>query len=328
MVIIYRGNIKELKDDLRESQDALNNRYAEIFGRDKADYIAREADRLLPASSFFEDTSTTDKHTYEGPQSNPSNQMAIGALTDGLTREGRIKTNRTIPTATTMYISESGFANAHSSDFTDRQLASYVHEFNHFVQYALQNVPIVLVEFFGTLHLKPKHHPIQIDCYASELLQRDMAPETAKERLKVAGLIGIINELHEKGNRILDKLVLESIDIDVPIPWRHQERQYRTIAIPQVSRFDRPTIMQIPVGGDPFKDLDDHGAVRRLMEWETYMNPFTINPFTENLISSVKDARVQRMTFDEIQELHARELAREKREQKKKKLKKKKKKRK
>lgn len=144
MVILYKGKLKNLQEELEKSQDKLNQRYIEVLGEDRAKKVKEIAERILIEESFFDDVEELSDYLglkEQRIEKDTSNKMLLSTASDQasleIDLEGRVK-DKKIRTAPLFYISEDGFKHSGSAKFTENILASYIHEFNHFIFYALQ----------------------------------------------------------------------------------------------------------------------------------------------------------------------------------------------
>jgi len=299
MVIVYHGTVQSLREQIDEHKEALDKRYTKIFGEERAKIIAEAAKRLLDAKSYFNSTEEFNEE-MKGMQTLPSktsNKFGIGIDTLRspleLTLEGRL-IDRKIRTTPMFYISESGFNNSASAKFTDRSIASYIHEYNHFITYVLQRFPINLVEDMLLRKLETKIPKFDLTRYLKELAGKDISLNEKFEKLKTACQISPLIEMYESANRILDKSVLDSIGINVPLHWRGKPRQHIDVPFPPNK------IFRIGAGGDMFKGLSDNEVIEKMMNWEEHFNQAGYkNPILTNLVDSLKDAKVSRISLTE-----------------------------
>jgi len=106
----------------------------------------------------------------------------------------------------------------------------------------------------------------------------------------------------KKNNQILEKLILESIGVDVKLPWRGKEREY---ALHKKFGF------RIPIDGDPFLGIGDYEVVKRMLTWQDYIvpkgpgagNPISNLPFYYMLDSYLNNVRISRLPIGEFLQL-------------------------
>lgn len=280
-VIVYHGNLEHLREDLEGARETLNQRYIEILGPERAAIVADHADRLLLPTSFFDSPAAVQERTGASLGGDVVNKMLLFYPPGIKIRSnGRVKTKR-VKTAAGFLISDEGFEHSHSASFTERPLASYVHEYDHFVWYALQRPPIYFVKMM------------------LEEQRQKISPATTqgkKVRMALGMTIGVITDLFEKGNRVLDKMVLEAIDVDVPLPWRGKPKQYA-----QAYDSETHAVYMRVSGGDPFLGLSDQEAVECMINWQNRINIVKpAPPFVENLLESAKGMGIGKITLDGI----------------------------
>jgi hypothetical protein len=297
MVIVYHGGVKAIKDELAEVKETLDKRYVEVLGQQRAHKVKATADRLLSRECYFDNPEQYNQF-FAGAAEIPEdacNKLLIACLEDiTIQEDGRIK-KRKVKTSPGFYIGEHAFEHSGSSRFTDRPIASYVHEFNHFIWYALQKTPIYLIDMSLKAHLDIREHPFDIGNYLQRLMKEPHSRDEFSKRLVLAQYTQLMTEMYEKSNQVLDHAILESIGIDVPLPWRGQRRG---VTMPLPLPDGRMFVMG--KGGDPFKGLDDKEVIDRVIQWETYMGQVMRNRYIDNLIDSVRHFKVRRLPLKEI----------------------------
>ena len=294
MVIVYYGRLEQLTKELEETRDTLNHRYIKILGQERANKVTDTAKRILGPESFFETTNVLNSYLgYKLPPNTPNKMGLFTRASLELDSRDRLK-DRKIRTSIGFYISENGFQYGSSSKFTERMIASYVHEFNHFVYYALQRVPLELVSFILFDKIQARKQPIDIGDYVAQIEEVDLPHEEIFKRLGFAAFSQVLHDSLEQATRVLDKMILESIGINVPLEWRGMERLYQDIQLPTGQ------ILRTGVGGDPFKNLEDKEIIEQLLEWEKYLNPVTRVSSVHNLVESLKGIKVSRVPLQEL----------------------------
>ncbi len=317
MVIIYRGKIEEVARELQKHKDVLDAQYVKILGSERAKKVAIGAERLLPSESFFDTPEQVKQATGANIEANTPNKMLLASDTNMVIGEdGRIS-NRKIRTAPGFYISAAGFEHSGSKQFTENPLASYVHEFDHFIWYALQEKPFALINMALDEALQPKRKPLHLPNYVEELLAAHLSQEEMLRRLVLAVFSEITEDAHEKSNRILDQWVLRSIGVNVPLDWRGKEKEYAGFQLPTGQ------IIGLPVGGDQFKGFKDEEVLERMIKWQDHFAPSLSAyrfgdrrgvsgspPYLHNLIESFGSVKISRVSLVELKRLSARKKKR------------------
>ncbi len=301
MAIVYLGRIQELAHEVEEATEVLDNRYREIFGHERAEKLKEIGSRVLIPESFFDDKEAVYRSLGERFEENAPNRMifASGASYE-VAPNGRIK-DRKVQTAVAFYIAEEAFKHSGSSKFTERMIASYVHEFNHFVWYALQKVPLYLATRYmhEAKYPKPSNPNQGLKAYIEEMDAAGIPPSQITHNLTLSLAQRALKEIFEAGNRILDKMVLDCIGIDVPLEWRNQEKTYYPFPLPT-------GIVIVGGGGDPYRGLTDIEAIERFLSWEYYFGGIHGSGFLNNLMDSLKQIKVSRVSIKQVKENIAR----------------------
>lgn len=314
MVIVYHGKVESLKQDLAKEQARLNQRYVEVLGEERAKKVEDIASRVLTSESFI-DTREAYKRTYDYDLAeNAPCKFGVASLSDLEVRaDGHIK-ERKVGTSPFFYISEEAFKHSSYSKVTDRLLATFIHEYNHFIFYALQNPPVFVANYFMYNHLKPRKRPFDLEDFAQQLKDEGVPQQEQIKKIMMASQASLIEEAYEQATRILDKSILGSIDIHVSLSWRNMPRGMIPTCLPTGQ------IIATGYGGDMFSGLLDSEVIRRYIEWNQYFSQrlvsskgggvFVRNPeegqYITNLIDSLRELKVSRMPVQDIRRLQER----------------------
>lgn len=293
MGIVYQGGIASLTDEVASAKKAIDKRYRQVLGADRFLRLKNASAELLTLGSYFDSPqAVNDWLGFEHMPEGASNSMLFFTPADvRLESNGKLK-EREFPCAIGFYISEHGFQASHSSSFTDKRIASYVHEFDHFVWFALQEVPIYLLKQMMHIALDLPG-PFALKSYMAHLTKQDLPQQQLRDRAALAMYAHVLEDAFEKANRILDRQILAAIGVDVPLPWRGEEKRYSLI--------DLPTGQGIyPSSGDPFLGLDDQQAINSMMCWESNFNTQAPTTFVRNLIEDVRTASIRKITLEEL----------------------------
>ncbi len=297
MVIVYHGNVEQLKKELQEKSDVLNQRYVEILGQERVRRLRETANRILGPQSFFDNVHALNSYLGENLTLDTSNKMFIATSSHLEIKANGDVRDKKVRTAPIFYISEEGFRHSESAQFTETHLASFVHEYDHFVWYALQKTPIYIINLFLVNNLNSRTNPVNLSDYFAQLTEENIPAEEKIKRSMLALYSSVITEAYEKSNRVLDNLILNSIGIEVPLLWRGKEREYDFIPLPTGQ------VIQLAVGGDPFRTLEDKDIVERVINWEKYYTSMMRVPYIQNLEKSIRNnVNVSRVPIQELKE--------------------------
>lgn len=294
MVLLYRGNLESLAAEVRDVAPHVKAAYERILGKPRADKLADMANRLLPAQAFYASPEEVEQGLGERLPPNASNKMLLGSNSEVTINPDGTISRQKIRTTVAFYISETGFHHSGSVEFTERPVASYIHEFDHFIWYALQRVPLYLVNLFSQQVIGADLSS-GLDGMCRAISAQDILAADKINRAYLAINTQVLIEVYEHANRILDKKVLESIGIDVPLPWRHQPRAYMDLPLPS------GRVVRIPQGGDIFAGLSDEQVIERVLDWENKMHIQLQIPYMQNLDRSVRNLKVSRVPITEME---------------------------
>ncbi len=289
MVFVYRGRVERLAREVEEVRDVVNEKYLELFGEERYKKLEEAVEKLLIPEIFFDDVKDIER--FFGGKYSTTRPSALLNGTDvrpELYDNGRIKDNKG-SVGVGFYVSEESFKRSGAFNFTDRIVATYIHE------------------FIGSMK------KIQDVARLGEKLSLDaqLSREEKTKRICMGGTSYCINDIFERANNILDKAVMGSIGIDMDLTWRNKKREYCPIQIHD------PYIMLIcPVGGDPFQGLTDQEAIDRFIAWEKYQRPIMKIPYVEHLMDSLSGLQIERLTLPELKRKNVEEHKRHREKQK------------
>ncbi len=301
MVIVYHGQVQEIIDQMGELKKTLDKKYTEILGSENALKVAQVAERVLGPKSFSNNKNELERLVNQDTPTEvqPSNKLLI--LIPGyksLDKNGRIQ-SRKVNTSPLFYVTSEAFKLSGTSSFTDKQIASYIHEYDHFIFYALQKNPFYIASAFLQDKLNSKKIPVEPFSYLEQLESEDLPIEEKGERMLLA-LQSFVNEnSHESATRILDKVVLESIGIEAQIEWRHKEKSYTPLPIPSPAT-GRQKIALLSTGGDPFKDMSDKDAINAFINWESHYRTTITEPYFTNLMDSMQEIKISKVYIEDF----------------------------
>lgn len=294
MAFVYHGKIERLATEVERIKPIVDKKYLELFGKERFDRLEEVVSTLLGPTSYFDDRASFNRGLGTSFPSTISNRMMLAAETDTdgdcVDGNGRVKF-REVDTGVAFYISEEGTANTASKNI----LMSYLHEFDHFVPYALQKVPlgIVVTTLTDAVGIQAKH-----------VENRNIvgAIKSAKDPKQVMLCLYLqkMMEVMEKSNRILDNIILAELGMHESIEWRGKERGYVPLLFP-------PNILfMFGYGGDPFYKVSDKDVVEQVMDWEQHFQMEHCLPFMKNLADSIQEVKVNRIPFDQFVDLYMR----------------------
>jgi hypothetical protein len=290
MAFVYRGNLPELKQEVAEVTDVVNATYKRILGNQRYAKLELVSQRILTPEAFYDDVDDVERDI--GHQVQDSNKMLILSPSELKFRSNGELKNKKIRTSVAFYISEEGFKKTGSAKFTNRPVASYIHEFDHFVSYALQRTPLYIANLILQESLEPEKKS-DLTGYINAMMEAGISPSQIKENMVTLQVLKTYTDIHEKANRILDKMVLAEIGITVPLHWRHQEKSYGILPTPTGA-------MMFPTGGDPFRGSSDQEAFESYLDWENRARFTASMPKIQRVIDSVRNIRISRVPLVEL----------------------------
>ncbi len=296
MVLVYHGKVPELQQQVEESKWRVNQAYLEIFGNEAYSKLERAVGRILTPESFIETLKDLKRVAREDfPETTPSKFMFASLMDLKIDKDGRIG-NKHVRMGCGFYITPQSFQHSGSSDLSEKIIASYIHEYDHFVPMVLQRTPLYLANAYLTNSTGPVYTLEQLSGLISDMENNEkLSMDERRLRVLCGGMAYSLFDVWEKATRILDKIVLERIGIDVPLPFRGIPKQYLYHQSPKLN-----LVTAIPQDGDSFLGLSDVEAVRRVVKWEEYFHSRIKYPYTENLYETLKNVNVEYTPFMQL----------------------------
>lgn len=296
MAIVYHGKVDSLKRELDKAKPYLDKRYVEILGVERIQKLKETSERILTEESFFNSTEELNGRLKQNVPWNTSNKFIL--LHDGDVANTKDKFKpRKIKTAPAIYVSDIGTQNSAYKNI----LHSYVHEWNHFIWYALQRVPLYLADMmidytFGFQNSHSGYDKVaKVQNRAIAMLSEGtLSRQEAINIVTVASYSSVRHEHVENSNRLFDKMVLNSIGVDIELEWRYKDRRYAAMAVPSFG-------LAIPIGGDPYKNLSDQQVIDRVIDWENYHTLISQTDYIRRFMEMLRKTKVSRLSLKEIE---------------------------
>lgn len=298
MVFRYLGDVPEIIEDARAIRDTVNVRYREILGEERYSRLREMCDRLLVPECYFSSRKDLKERLHQEFPDKTCNKFLIAIDGDfKLDEEGRFPPGK-IRTAPAFYIAPEAFQFSGGSKISDRQIVSYIHEFNHFIQYALQHVPLYLAQQALLEKAGAEGKSVNLVDFMKQIVSEDTNPADYIEltkRIATYSLAHLLKEAFEASNDIMDKRVLDSIGIKRELEWRNVPKSFYPVPTPF-------GFIAVSGGGDHFLGLSDQQVIDRVLKWEDYFNLKTQVPYFHNLFDSLKTVKVSKRDINRFLE--------------------------
>lgn len=290
---VYHGKVENLRKQVAESEDRLNQRYFEVFGEKNYQKLADASAKLLNEESYINSPEELSQASGIKPSENPCSKILLLVDSDfSLGSDKRVKQQK-VRIAPAFYVSDESFQYSGASKYTDKVIASYVHEFNHFAWLILQKTPFYLIESVFSRELGVVRSKEDL----GDLLQR-LEMETArplpqrKELFALSLSAYMMNIGFEQANRVLDYSLLKSINIDARVPNRGQPKQFA-----QGFSHNLGMAFSFPIGGDYFHTMSDKKVIHNFLNWEQHFSLKTNARLISMIIDSVKSMQVELVPY-------------------------------
>ncbi len=287
---VYHGKVESLAEQVEEYRDRLNKRYLEIFGEKNYQKLARASQTILTPESFINTKDELEK--ISGTKFTGKSQcskLILMVSPDFALNPDRTFKQKKVRIAPGFYVSDESFKYSGASAYSEKIIATYVHEFNHFAWLALQKTPFYVTESTLSREIGSTRTDEDIRNLIERLEIETARPLEQKREILTTSLTAyMMHEGFEQANRILDNSVLSSIGINASIPYRRQKKKF---ALGYSSALRMAFVF--PLEGDYYWNLSDKQAINNFLDWEDYLNVIINAPFIQQIVNSVKSLEIQ-----------------------------------
>lgn len=294
MVFRYAGKIEQLTDEVRTMQNRLNNSYFRILGNERYEKVDEISKKVLTPNGVYEDISKLYRDLgIEGP--NFQNPMHILGNHPCFNEAGLEK----ILLTSFFHLPEKSLINSPYNNPQSKisYLATYIHEFNHFVFDVLQEPPAIL---FSQESFMDDGFVVRNEEDFSKFI--DMINQSDEElAIKREWADNVMSEFYidfyqEAGTRILDTMVINSIGYKFSHDWRGKKGEYLTYTPQGFSKS-----YSIPVTNtDAFLGVRDLDVVDRVVDWQNNFYIPHSDPEISQLIKESKNVPLEFISPEEF----------------------------
>lgn len=275
----YHGNIEGLKKELEEYGARIEKAYRDAFGNELIDEFIEKSGNLLTPECFRENTEE-GAVLLDEDYSNVSNfETRVFAYPD-LQDKPLIKRDGSFACEDNIEIHTTPFFLLPEECFTQKRpklpkyLQSFLHEYNHFIQYVIQEFPVEVMIGVPILSLQ------KLGYKGNTMVQLSL--EAKDKHPAPAGLIAYFVKLSEA--------MAAKMDIDV---WKGLGYKRNDVVMDFGNEMLSGTRIEL-LSGDYFRPL--------LRNWENF--DFSINPFVRRFIRTFKGKlRIYKHPFGEFERL-------------------------
>lgn len=300
---IYLGKDERIAQDYERFGEAIDEAYQKLLGGRRYARLREVNAQVLTPNSYFEDASELKKLGLD-IGSSPCSKFIIAApdlekcLPNGHDGVKEVKI------APAFYVSNESFKHSGARQFTDHPIGTYVHEFNHYLSFALQRVPIYMMTVMLSEKVGRQLRGADQIAEFFEGVSIDASPITEKQkRIGYALLQTIFDYSYEQMNNLLDRDIFKAIGAKIKTEWRGQPKQYFAGRNPKLGTF------AFPVGGDFFYGMNDAEAFSKFLNWEEHFTfkGVGIGEGSNDLLTGIRNSldsvlriNVQKITLDEM----------------------------
>jgi len=301
MLLQYHGTHQGLCQEVKKAQQTIDQAYAKLLGQ-RYQHLAEIASRVLKPNSYYDNLDQV-KTNHENQSPDETQDSPTFFLESTISIDDNDIT--TLHQAPFFYFSDSSLSNSLYSqvDTTYKFLPAYIHEFNHFIQSALQYPPIrSWVVFDDSDHLEILNSKDDFIKYAIVLGNQAIQPQEKKDSLDLSIFDATCKNFAECGNMILDSYILQSLDITLPQPWRHKKMFYLRLNIKGI----KDTFF-FPSHGNPFAECNTHDTLEQLINWQDNIKLLISNHEIQEFLKDSKKVKIDYLSPEEYFKLFTQE---------------------
>jgi len=291
----YYGEIVELSEVLNRNRERLRRVYKDVLGAEMFQRIEEADARFLDAVAF---SSIETAEWFSGMRlTTRNNKFFIALHTKGrvLFSEDGHFSNMEVAVAPGFIFTQEGFVATRQNyhGWVSPYLAPYIHEYNHFVLFALQAAPMLTAIVILESVIRPKRWPLDLLDIEPLVLEGGGTLEEQRLRAILAVWGWLIEQTYEISTRVLDSQIFKRLGYRVPqyyfnIPSKH--------FVPFPLNFIK-TVLIIPVG-DVLRGTSVRERLRLLGGWVEKFNPS--HSLQANFMESFKSLQINKVSFREL----------------------------
>lgn len=293
----YYGDIDEMQRVIGRNRKALKRAYADVLGS-RLFRIVREADELFLNEGSFRDLDFAAAGRQKVER--PSSKFLMAALTEEpkptiFHPDGRFETDPVFMGPGFVFAQEglSGHGEAYG-EWMPPALGTYVHEYDHFVFWAIQSVPLYLAICLMADILKPERIPP-----AENDIEKMVAGFTGTQEEKVARAVlaahlSFLHWSYELHTEWLDVCIYRHLGYEPPPEYYvfpPGKTKMLTYPVPTINAL-LPVVVK-----NSLPSMEGRECLLRLEKWHQFMS--TSHLIQRRFMESLSGVRVRRITLDE-----------------------------
>lgn len=300
-MFVYFGDVKEVTDELSRHQKRLEMIYGEILPRASYVELQRRARELLGPESFWS-LEKVSEHSAQEIRSSV-NKFLVGTMDLNLVKvsiDGTVETMGSpcvVRTAPAFVFSRKGFEikeAEYRAQGVSPYLASYLHEFHHFLCYALVPVPTMFAMLVMHETLQPPHFPITHAEIYSHIREENIPRQEKLQKIMLGLFFTRMWEYEEYTARFIDNEVLSRLGYGSQF-YEQPRGGGEIIDDPQLR------LKLVFPFGDPLYGFSIAQRITVLRDWRRRLNPS--NVVQKRFVETFKGFEVQKWNIRELTQM-------------------------
>jgi hypothetical protein len=283
------GTDPRVLEEFERHKKVIEGRYANFLPKRFQEKLHVANAKLLTPYSFTQTPAEFEKRTgFQIPEKSPAKFATAFA-----------NSKDKAYSAPLIYMSEQAFHHSDYSKSTTNPLATYIHEFNHYILYVLQDKPIenlrnIVGETIGW-------HPTQaFEEYALHLSRSPKADKQKREEMGLAVYYMVLKQQYEKVTRLIDTKILPAIGLQPELTWRKKPKQYTSFEIPTLGVYALPH-----EDTDPFINMTDREVVEAYVHWEDRYQDRSNMPQIKKIVEVAKQKPFEKLSLEALHKLYS-----------------------
>jgi len=291
----YYGDIPELSSVLDSHRDCMYQAYKDVLGSLLIRPV-EEADKILLDENSFHGSEFFERFGVNPTSRKNKFFTAFGEDSEwaGLNTDGSFSPFKT-QVAPGFILTREGFdiSREYYSGWVNPYLAPYIHEYNHFLIFALQEKPMMVAISILVSKIKPKSWPPKIGDIESLIGEY----EGTREEKQLVALLTVwgmlIHGTYESFTRILDGRVMQRMGFDVPGEYFNiPPKQFLPLFMESIQ-----TVIAVPVG-DMLYGASIRERMRTLQDWVARMDPS--NEVQSNFMECFREMEIEKVPMSAL----------------------------
>jgi hypothetical protein len=293
----YYGSSEGMHRFLDRNRDNLRRAYREVLGNDLFMRVEAADEALLGPNSFFESSDLVSLGVT-ARTSHPKfmvlfmsdNDKQIQFQPDG---HLSVPVEDKLTMAPAFVMDDQAFElnRDHYEDWISPYGAGYIHEYDHFVVFALQERPLMAASLLLLDKIQPEHWPVDLPEIEGLALKAEGTLMDKKIACYLTVFAWQLDQLYEFSTRRVDTQIFKRLGYRVPDDYyKSKPREYLPVPFSKLGM-----IVVMPIDGDPLYGESARNRLRSLSDWSEHFRGGS--EYQDNFIESFNTLTIEKMAL-------------------------------